>query len=109
MNHLEPDRAESALDRRAALGRISLGLAGGAVAATNAPAAQPPAGGPGPRRARLNHSVCSAAAGSSRIARRAGMALASKARPQIARPLRWRGAARQNFCQNSAGTAVTCT
>src|SRR5262249_30391342 len=57
MNHVEPERADSTLDRRGALGRISLGLAGSA-SATAASAAQPPAREPAPAprpvRARLN-------------------------------------------------------
>src|SRR5438045_2223054 len=48
MNPVEPDPAASTLDRRGAIGRMSLGLAGGALAATNAPAAQPPAREPAP-------------------------------------------------------------
>src|SRR5262249_8644913 len=50
MDHIGPDRLESVLDRRGALGRLSLGLAGGALAAASAPAAEPV---PRPVRGRL--------------------------------------------------------
>jgi len=56
MNPSDPAQAASALDRRGALGRLSLGLAGGALAATTAPAAPPvrdPAPPPRPPRGRL--------------------------------------------------------
>jgi mannonate dehydratase len=52
MNHVEPARAASTLDRRVALGRISVGLAGGCLAAAHATAAEP-APAPRPVRARL--------------------------------------------------------
>jgi mannonate dehydratase len=48
MDHIEPARVASTLDRREVLGRISLGLAGGALAAPHAPAAEPPARQPAP-------------------------------------------------------------
>jgi mannonate dehydratase len=41
MNPIEPDRAESTLNRRDVLGRISLGVAGGALAASRASGAEP--------------------------------------------------------------------
>ena len=47
MAHIEPTPVASPLDRRGALGRISLGLAGG-WAAANAPAVLPPAREPAP-------------------------------------------------------------
>jgi mannonate dehydratase len=49
MSHAEPAREAPTLDRRGALGRISLGLAAGAGVAAGAPAAEP---GPAPRPVR---------------------------------------------------------
>jgi mannonate dehydratase len=53
MNPNEPARTDSALDRRGALGRISLGLAGSALTATSAAAADPPGRERAPVRGRL--------------------------------------------------------
>src|SRR4051794_24622118 len=41
MNSNEPDRKQSTLDRRDALGRITLSLAAGALATSTSPAAEP--------------------------------------------------------------------
>lgn len=53
MNPTTPTQPSSTLDRRGALGRISLGLAGGALATTSAPSAQPPEPTPRPRPGKI--------------------------------------------------------